>query len=155
MSASSFRPHLNSTLSLCPIPKVGYKTWWDIFVAIWKKVPQTNRRGKEVRWVRGSTATQGQGHAEIKFVFVREPYSRLLSAYVDKLFVPDSYFDKLGTYIVRAFRANASSESLKFGHDVTFAELVKYVIHAESTGRKRDYHFVPAHAQCNMCEVCQ
>lgn len=90
----------------------------------------------------------------VRFMFVREPYSRLLSAFVDKLFCPNPYFWKsIGTYIMKNFRTNATEASMNCGHDVTFPEVVKYVIHAQQTGKHRDGHFIPTHDHCNLCLV--
>ena len=59
------------------------------------------------------------------FLFVRDPYSRLFSGYEHKLYNPNlNFWKSYGIPIVRAIRNNPSKESLKFGHDVTFAEFV-------------------------------
>ena len=55
-------------------------------------------------------------------MFTREPYGKLLSGYVDKLFAPNPYFWKaIGRLIIRKFRKDPSPESLTCGHDVTFS----------------------------------
>ncbi|XP_070205677.1 uncharacterized protein [Littorina saxatilis] len=89
-----------------------------------------------------------------KVMFTREPYSKLLSGYVDKLFAPNPYFWKtVGRFIIKEFRHNPTSVSLTCGHDVTFPEFIKYVIRNErSNDLHRDTHFVPSYDQCKPCD---
>ncbi|XP_033761386.1 carbohydrate sulfotransferase 9-like [Pecten maximus] len=90
----------------------------------------------------------------VKFMVVRDPYTRLLSGYIDKLFSPNVYFwDSIGEHIVRMVRPNATMKSKTCGHDVTFLEFVKYVIKSQTTGEKKDSHFMPAFEICNPCKV--
>lgn len=65
-----------------------------------------------------------------KFIFVRDPLDRLLSAYVDKFQYGDNplFTWKFGRHIIAKYRLNASNESLTRGHDVRHDEFVKYVI---------------------------
>nr|KAG5703109.1 hypothetical protein BaRGS_012171 [Batillaria attramentaria] len=61
------------------------------------------------------------------------------------------FWNEFGKYIVRLFRKNPSQESLRCGHDITFAEFVKYIIHSQRTGMNRNGHFVPTHDHCYWC----
>ncbi|KAK3102514.1 hypothetical protein FSP39_011896 [Pinctada imbricata] len=89
-----------------------------------------------------------------KLVFTRDPYLRLLSGYVDKLFSPNLMFwNSIGKFTMTTIRKNASDLSLKCGHDVTFAEFVKYFIQSERTNFKRDGHFIPMYDHCRPCQV--
>ncbi|XP_036367125.1 carbohydrate sulfotransferase 11-like [Octopus sinensis] len=89
-----------------------------------------------------------------KFLFVREPYARLLSGYVDKLFSPNSFYWKYtGTYIVRYFRSLPSNHSIKCGHDVTFPEFIDYFIDSEEHNRFRNGHFTPSYDHCRPCQI--
>lgn len=89
-----------------------------------------------------------------KFMFVREPFERLLSGYVDKLFSPNAaYWNFIGKYIVSKFRENASNHSAECGHDITFQEFVEYFIYSQSTNERRDAHFVPSFEHCRPCEI--
>ncbi|KAK7473840.1 hypothetical protein BaRGS_00034947, partial [Batillaria attramentaria] len=98
----------------------------------------------------------GEGAKEFLYTFTREPYSRLLSGYVDKLFNPNTDFGSTyGKFMVTRFRKNATENSIVCGNDVTFPEFVKYFIHVEER-RMRRYryrHFIPTHDHCDFCNV--
>jgi hypothetical protein len=166
MFLPAHKPFNNVSLRYCPIEKTGSTTWVNLFEAIdafWQDknatasdvLPSlTYRHGYEGRvWKQVRTLQlQVRGVTEKSLVFVREPYARLLSAYVDKLFSPNSLFwGTTGRYIVTKFRHNPAAHSLRCGHDVTFPEFIKYVIHAQETGENRDGHFVPTHDHCDLC----
>ena len=87
----------------------------------------------------------------VKLVVVREPFSRLFSAYVDKLLVPNSYYwEQWGTRAISRYRKSPTSQSLLCGHDVTFPEFVKYVI---DTLHVSDVHLQPVNTLCSPCEI--
>ncbi|XP_033739724.1 carbohydrate sulfotransferase 9-like [Pecten maximus] len=85
-------------------------------------------------------------------IITRDPYTRLLSAYTDKLYSPNAiYADKIGKYAVKLSRENATEQSLRCGFDLTFKEFVKYFIQSEKDGLHRDNHFAPANQMCLPC----
>ena len=133
---------MNVTVMYCPIQKTGSTTWTGILRSIGQNMPTGDIRG-----------IVPFGKYDVSFTFVREPYSRLLSAYVDKLLSPNTLFSKMtGRYVIAKFRQNASKKSIDCGYDVTFPEFVRYFIHAQTSGEKRNEHFVPTHDHCGMCQ---
>ena len=82
------------------------------------------------------------------FMFTRDPYSRLWSAYLDKLFLPD-FWNHIGQKIVRLERQQPTKLSLKCGHDVTFPEFVRYVVKQPNSNG----HFAPIHTICDPCQT--
>ena len=59
------------------------------------------------------------------FVVVREPYGRLVSAFIDKMFTRMVWWKAYGTYMVREFRYKPSEEEKKCGSDVSFPEFIR------------------------------
>ncbi|XP_076436994.1 uncharacterized protein LOC143276391 [Babylonia areolata] len=75
---------------------------------------------------------------DVLFGFVRDPYSRLVSAYVDKLFCPSPLFWRSrGQYIVQTFRQNADpwcDYPYKYiGHLETLREDMPFILKAIHT----------------------
>lgn len=89
-----------------------------------------------------------------KFVFVRHPFERLLSAYKNKFeqsYNSSKYFQsRFGRKIIKTFRSNPSQHSLTNGDDVTFAEFVAYVTSKNSVFNE---HWMPIDKLCEPCLV--
>ncbi|KAH9504251.1 hypothetical protein Btru_064454 [Bulinus truncatus] len=88
-----------------------------------------------------------------KLLFVRDPYYRLFSAYVDKLLAPNPTYWKLwGVEAIGQFRyatpANFSDEVC--GEDVSFREFVSFV--TTPTGQA-DPHVMSINKLCSPCHV--
>lgn len=106
----------------------------------------------------------------IKFMFVRHPFHRLVSAYYNKfsssnssedrdLELPDKtnkilhYPLEIGTQIIRKYRTNPSNRSLHEGNDVTVSEFVNYVIDEWMAKRELDVHWKSMVDICLPCSV--
>ncbi|XP_052265520.1 carbohydrate sulfotransferase 13-like isoform X2 [Dreissena polymorpha] len=110
---------------------------------------------------RGAIITNSQ--ASQKFVFVRDPYQRLLSTYIDKIHAPNSiYWKRIGIPAIKKVRSNASIHSLNCGHDLTFEEFIKYVAkvmprYERAPSRQKlgvkDYHFEKYTILCKPCKI--
>ena len=85
------------------------------------------------------------------FVIVREPYGRLVSAFIDKLYTRSLWWSNFGSYIIKKFRFQATNEMSECGSDVSFPEFIRYWIHALETDHRRDGHFDPMHRECQFC----
>ena len=81
------------------------------------------------------------------FMFTRDPYSRLWSGYLDKLFLPK--FWSMGKTIVRSERQQPTKLSLQCGHDVSFPEFIRYVVKQPNS----NVHFAPIHTMCDPCQT--
>lgn len=91
-----------------------------------------------------------------KIIIVREPYSRLFSAWVDKLFLPD-FWRYIGIPIVKNYRSGAGATALQCGHDVSFHEYLRYVVDigraTTFTAEQFDDHWLPISRVCQTCHV--
>ena len=150
-------------LVYCAIEKVGCTFWKRVFQILSGSKNVSNPfHIQGIRAYEGYLTAKGMSFDKIhmilksstKFIFVREPYERMFSGYVDKLFSPNAaYWNYIGTFITNSFRKNATEISKKCGHDVTFEEFIRYFLHSQATNEKRDAHFVPHFEHCRPCEL--
>ena len=57
-----------------------------------------------------------------------------------------------GRQVIKLTRRNASEDSLNFGHDVTFLELIQFVLWRNKFKRIIDEHFAPMYSRCYPCK---
>lgn len=93
----------------------------------------------------------------LKFMFVREPFERLVSAYRNKFTLKynASFHKRFGTRIVRRYRRNATREALQSGADVTFREFAAYLTDPGTTARDKplNEHWQPVYQLCHPCHI--
>ncbi|XP_057711109.1 carbohydrate sulfotransferase 11 isoform X2 [Corythoichthys intestinalis] len=92
----------------------------------------------------------------LKFLFVREPFERLVSAYRNKFTLKynSSFHKRFGTRIVRRYRKNATAEALANGADVTFKEFAEYL--ADPATRRDgplNEHWQTVYQLCHPCHI--
>ncbi|XP_014786519.1 uncharacterized protein LOC106880878 isoform X1 [Octopus bimaculoides] len=91
---------------------------------------------------------------EYKFVlFVRDPYKRLFSSYVDKVFSRYDYWSGFSRKLIKESRPSAPDKSKKCGTDATLTDLIRYLVSQISEGKSMDSHFMPTHFITNPCSV--
>ncbi|XP_032043806.1 carbohydrate sulfotransferase 14 [Aythya fuligula] len=83
-----------------------------------------------------------------KFIFVRNPAERLLSAYRNKFGEIKEYQLKYGVEIVRRYRKNGGKSA---GDDVTFSEFLRYLL--DEDVEKMNEHWMPIYNLCQPCAV--
>lgn len=151
----------------CPVEKVAstfwkqtlgammsfgkYKTPFD--VKIMKKTKLTNVQ--EFRTKNTKTVTQRLIDDAESLLVVRNPYVKIFSAYVDKLFHANYLFWKTyGEQIKLAIRKYKNPNSdLICGNDVTFPEFVKYLVYANEQSIGLNPHFTPIYKHCDPCSM--
>ncbi|XP_034036385.1 carbohydrate sulfotransferase 14 [Thalassophryne amazonica] len=86
-----------------------------------------------------------------KFLFVREPMERLLSAYRNKFGEIESYQKKYGVEIIKRYRKGHVKDSAIKGDDVTFSEFVQYLL--DEDAEHMNEHWMPVYNLCQPCAV--
>ena len=77
----------------------------------------------------------------------RDPYSRLFSAFIDKLFLP-MYYSSAVAIVQRQRQSNDSC-----ANDITFEEFLTDIIDNVRKGHKLDIHWTPIVNLCKPCSV--
>ncbi|XP_076109396.1 carbohydrate sulfotransferase 13-like [Mytilus galloprovincialis] len=147
----------------CFVQKVGCTFWKRIFLYLENKFVTNLTDMSLVHKMDLPKISQEYRDGDVKnfsksalsVLFVRDPYSRLFSGYIDKFLYPNPhYWSVYGAKIIRKYRKNATVESMECGYDVTFAEFVEYVVDTyEYKPRLLDDHFSPIHQHCRPCEI--
>ncbi|XP_036447443.1 carbohydrate sulfotransferase 11 [Colossoma macropomum] len=92
----------------------------------------------------------------LKFVFVREPFERLVSAYRNK-FTRNynvAFHKRYGTKIIRRHRVNPQPEAQEKGNDVTFEEFVYYLVDPRTQKEEPfNEHWERVHSLCHPCLI--
>lgn len=86
------------------------------------------------------------------FFFVREPYMRFFSTYTNKFYLPKEHWAPIGPEVAKRYRLNPTNNSLQYGHDITFHELIRYVVDEYEQGNELDGHLRPIHQLCDPCQ---
>ena len=90
----------------------------------------------------------------LSFMFVREPYGRIFSAYNNKILNPNyGFWKKVGREVVKTVRKNPSFDSLVYGHDITFPEMIRYLVTQFEKGQKINDHWAPMIKRCDPCKL--
>ncbi|KAM8931021.1 carbohydrate sulfotransferase 13 [Pelodytes ibericus] len=92
----------------------------------------------------------------LKFVFVREPFERLVSAYRNKFTrtYNTAFHKRYGTKIIERHRRDPSLQALERGDDVTFEEFLYYLVDP-MTQKEEPFneHWERVHSLCHPCIV--
>ncbi|XP_064611854.1 carbohydrate sulfotransferase 11-like [Liolophura sinensis] len=146
--------------AICYVPKAGCTFWKRLILAL--QVNKTDifefTKNQAHSQSIDSVLKIPKFDAAYKFLseatrvmFVRDPYSRLYSAYVDKFYLGD--FWAMGRRIIQLVRRNATRESLACGHDLTFEEFLRYAlkVSGDQSVQGPDEHWFPISKLCHPC----
>ena len=90
-----------------------------------------------------------------KFLFVRNPLDRILSAYRNKFEKDNTKFQvAFGRHIVRKYRNQRvlGTTNMK-GNDVTFQEFGKYLLDKRNAFQNMNEHWMPMYELCQPCYI--
>ena len=157
--------HLLPQMLFCPLAKIASSTWGKIFLVLSGKVNISDPMdipSDHVHHKYGGLLThlsdfsleeiQHRLDNYFKFMVVREPLGRLVSAFRNKFETAGYFTERYGRQIIQKYRRNPSDKSLKGGHDVQFSEFVQYLV---DPGRKEplNNHWMFFHERCHPCLV--
>ncbi|XP_077980199.1 carbohydrate sulfotransferase 11-like [Glandiceps talaboti] len=163
----------NTKLIYCYAPKVGSTNWlklWLVLLGVINSTQADNMHHSVVRpkyfkhipLLKRLNETEKNKRLEnyLKFIFVRHPFKRLLSAFRDKFESADRLkenFVKIhGTKIIRRYRAGGHNmpeeEVNNLRQYVQFKEFVQYVIDTAGTSEV-DGHWKPINQLCSVCSI--
>ncbi|KAI8770389.1 carbohydrate sulfotransferase 8 [Biomphalaria glabrata] len=146
----------NPKLFFCPIAKVG-STFFTRYLMMLKnpekikspfyiKVQDAKQSHIEnLRALKKTRRMEDFVNLAFKFLFVRNPYWRIFSAYIDKLYSPNPYYWKAwGRY---AFYGKPKPKCLVGDSFSTFVTSVIRRLH------QKDFHLIPMYKVCQLCEM--
>ncbi|XP_022084698.1 carbohydrate sulfotransferase 13-like isoform X2 [Acanthaster planci] len=175
--SGDLRKHLSANIFVddehrvvyCAVPKIACTSWKKVFLVLNKSFQSTseisqyfaNRDGQKML-----TRLKDLPPSEMsrvlksydKFLFARHPFSRVLSAFRNKL-APDSTFERAGVWqrtvgnrILGIYRENHQSSS--DGYDLTFEEFIRYLTDpAVPSQTSSNKHWSKIFDQCLPCDI--
>lgn len=153
-------------LLYCYVPKVACTNWKRVFMILTGAANTTNVLSIPANLAHSRnifltlsnftyTDVEYLLSTYTKFLFVRHPFERLLSAFRNKLeqnYIRSKYFQtRVGRYIVKRYRMKPNNASLQNGDDVTFDEFTAYLSKSESDGFNE--HWKPIESLCEPCRI--
>ncbi|XP_047498161.1 carbohydrate sulfotransferase 13-like isoform X2 [Penaeus chinensis] len=159
--------HFDHTRKLlyCYVPKVACTSWKRVWMKIIGKVSPDKDLSTIGRYtVHTSVPNLASQKAMVdealatykKFLFVRHPFDRVLSAFKDKLESTDktSVYDfhkEIGAKIQKKYRTEGASPE---GHNTTFSEFIRFISEpGHGTFEQRNEHWLSIHEMCNPCAI--
>ena len=140
----------------CYVPKVASANWKRVLLVLSGKatdvndIPKVERKGFTFLADLPPIAAERKLSSYFKFMFVREPLDRLVSAYDNKFVLNNTYFhQRYGQQIVRAHRKRAGRHPK--GDDVTLDEFFQHL--ASTKTEEMNEHWMPYYELCQPCAV--
>lgn len=88
-------------------------------------------------------------HKSIKVVFGRDPFSRIFSAFIDKLFSPNPfYWSYWGEKVLKLHKVKTIGKAC--ASEITFQQFLRLVLYDL---HKNDVHLRQVYDECRMCDV--
>ena len=141
----------NLKLAFCKIPKCGSTFWMQIFLTLTANNENRDVFGKQRVAAHVNSINLQESYRNIQsdytvFMMTRNPYSRLYSAYIDKIYLPGFPDVHIAVDIAR-------KNNISCGKDVTFENFLLYVVNEALAGYDLNPHWSPAYTSCMPCDV--
>ena len=141
----------------CYIPKVACTSWKTIMAQL-LRLNYKKTSVHQLRFDLLSLHSQSKARYILnnyyKFMFVREPFERLLSAYKDKFMrKSNDVYMKYQRKIKRSARVRLGAHSRVSNADIKFTDFILYLIDTSSKGGRFNEHWRHYHRLCYPCEV--
>lgn len=163
----------NPSLAYCSVPKVGNTNWKRVFMTLLEPKRYNNTRNilftdahryhmrsrwflSQQKWrLKNLTRTL---KSRFKFLFVRHPLQRVLSAYRNKILgiggYDPNYKRSVGLKIMQKRGLNAKQALAYYdAQPPTFPEFVNFVLDQHNFSSSADKHWTPMFDLCNVCEI--
>lgn len=150
----------------CFVPKVACTNWKKIFYKLEhpekKSIDFGGKQGVHYlrfKAVQNGVSLNNEKRKYFKFLIVRDPFEKLLSAFRNKFLDPyedDLWFqEKYGQIILRKYRNNLTEEEYSKGENVTFPEFAQYLIdlHKKVGESTFNPHWRSIHKLCFPCFI--
>ena len=144
--------------SYCKVPKIGSSFWAYVFTILQNGKNVTEKVFGMARDAvhRNSKSRQKAFYSSeeiynFRSVLVsRDPYSRLFSAFVDKLFLPLNYHV---SQTIAEMQQSLPKRAIKCVNNVTFPGFLNYIVENVAAGKALDLHWAPVVSLCDPCNV--
>lgn len=151
----------NANLSYCKVPKAGSSLWTRIFMTLqgyqqnrieeWEHTTRVYKIFQKSRNTLHSYkpffSPRLPEETSVKVIVSRNPYSRLFSAFIDKIYLLDK--DRISHTIAQ----ENGKTNFSCGHNVTFQEFLDYVVSRAADGKEINRHWAPVYLLCHPCDV--
>ena len=151
----SFLRSARYNFTVCKVAKVGSTFWIQLLSTLdfginnGKAIFETKRSSIHGRTGKFRTTVE-QAKVERTILMSRDPYSRLYSAYVDKIFLPLMFFT---SYNIRHKNYLRDDSDPDCPIDVSFHEFLAFTVKVASRGSNWNHHWAPIATYCHPCTV--
>ncbi|XP_060595965.1 uncharacterized protein LOC132750044 [Ruditapes philippinarum] len=153
-------------LFYCPMCKLA-STYWTRFFKMLDMYNDTSilspydipisiakPTGERLQITVGTSGTPYDNY--FKFMFVRDPYARILSAYVDKIFAPNPIYWEIWSKLLRKLKIDSRHTKTKCRSHFTFDEYIQSIIFNNKLHANfgtTDCHEASYVKTCHPCEL--
>ncbi|XP_077983215.1 carbohydrate sulfotransferase 11-like [Glandiceps talaboti] len=155
-------------LIYCAVPKVANSNWRKVLLVLLgvlnntENVHPTLVHGRYQNRIQFLTKLQIMERTRrletyFKFIFVRHPFERILSAFRDKFESTaswDLYFPKTyGPQIIQRYRTGSNRTLNTSQMNIQFREFIQFIIDSGPRTSAFDHHWRPIYQLCSVCDI--